>query len=247
MRLARLLVIAVASIGLVVPASAEDSPVHIIDIANDANGINGQGFSDITGENPSQPNETLSYAPADLRSVRFETAYDAVPVGADGIDYRATGLAIHVTTTDTPGSEGPTLIYRINTAVGGCGSFLQAYLRGPAAGPTDAVDKTLQWRQLDAGCPDGAKTLTNAAWTATVDEATKTLTMRFPFSSLSPAQLSAMGVGSYLGVPSAEVRTQLAALTAPLIDDTPAALDDFVIGSDVPADVPCTVDCPAAP
>ena len=247
MRFARLLVLAIASISLVVPAGAEELPAHITDIANDANGINGQGFGDLTGVDPSQPHDTLSYGSADLRSVRFQTTYDAVPVGADGIDYQATGLAINVTTTDTPGSDGPTLIYRINTTVGGCGSFLQAYLRGPAAGPTDAADKTLQWRQLDAGCPDGAKTLTNPAWTATVDEAAKTLTMRFPFSSLSPAQLSAMGVGSYLGMPAAEVRTQLAALTAPLIDDTPTALDDFVIGSDVPADVPCTVDCPVAP
>lgn len=247
MRSVRTLLLVLILLSLAIPGFAEEPGAHITDIAGDANGINGQGFGDVTGFDPSQPNDTVSYGPADLRTVRFQTTYDAVPVGADGIDYQATGLAIHVTTTDAPGSEGPTLIYRINTAVGGCGSFLQAYLRGPAAGPTDTADKTLQWRQLDAGCPDGAKTLTNPAWTATVDEASKTLTMTFPFASLTPAQLSAMGVGSYLGLPEAEVRSQLALLTAPLIDGTPAAEEDFVVGSDVPADVPCTVDCPVAP
>ena len=246
MRFARFAFTIAAILALAVPAGAEDLAPQITDIAGDANVVNGQGFEDITGVNPSQPNDTANYKRADLRAVRFETAYTAVPVGADGIDYQATGLKIHVTTTDVPGSDGPTLIYRINTTVSGCASFLQSYLRGATSAPVDAANNTLQWRQLDAGCPDGVKTVTNAAWTTTVDAASKTLTMTFPFSSLTPAQQVAMSVGDgYLGLPAGEVRTQLATATAPLIDATPAYEEDYIIGSDVPADVPCTLECPA--
>jgi hypothetical protein len=246
MRVSRLLLAALAAIALAVPAGAEAelTDFDIADIAHDANGINGQGLGNLTGVHPSQPHEQANYAPADFRSIRFATDYTETPVGGDGVDYTATGLKIHITTTATPKSDGPTLIYRINTAVNGCGSFLQSYLRGPASAPTDTPNATLQWRQLNAGCPDGVKTVTNPAWTTTVDAETKTLTMTFPFASLSPAQLEGMGVGAYLGQPHGEVRTQLGTATAPLIDDTPTALDDFVIGSDVPADVACTVDCP---
>lgn len=243
MRRVRTLLFALAVLALAVPAGAEGT-AHIVDIAQDANVINGQGLGDLTGVDPSQPNDVASYAPADLREIRFETAYSATPVGFDGIDYTATALKIHVTTTATPKSDGPTLIYRINTAVNGCASFLQSYIRGAASAPVDTANNTLQWRQLDAGCPDGVKTVTNAAWTTTVDDATKTLTMTFPYASLSEAQLATMGVDAYLGAPHGEVRTQLATATAPLIDDTPAAEEDFTIGSDVPADVPCTVGCP---
>lgn len=243
MRVARTLFLVVAAVALAIPASAQAN-AQITDIAQDANGVNGQGFAAVTGVNPSQPHDQLSYAPADLRAIRFETAYTSTPVGADGIDYTATGLKIHVTTTAAPKSDGPTLIYRINTAVNGCGSFLQSYLRGPASAPNDAANNLLQWRQLDAGCPDGVKTVTNPAWTTTVDAASKTLTMTFPYASLSPAQLEAMGVNASLTAASGEVRTQVAGtLTAPLIDDTPS-YEEFVIGSDVPADVACTVDCP---
>lgn len=246
MRFVRTLLFALAIAALAVPAGAEDT-AHINDIAHDANAINGQGFGDITGVDPSQPSEQGSYAPADLRAIRFETAYTATPVGADGIDYTATALKIHVTTTAMPKSDGPTLIYRINTGVNGCRSFLQSYIRGTTSAPTDTPNNTLQWRQLDAGCPDGVKTVTNAAWTTTIDAATKTLTMTFPYGALTETQLAAMAPGAYLGLARGEVRSQLGTATAPLIDDTPALLDDFVIGSDVPADVPCTVDCPVAP
>ena len=246
MRLVRTFVFALAIAALALPAGAE-ATAQITDIAQDANGINGQGFGDLTGVDPSQPNDQASYAPADLRAIRFETAYTATPVGTDGIDYTATALKIHVTTTATPKSDGPTLIYRINTGVNGCASFLQSYVRGTTSAPTDTANNTLQWRQLDAGCPDGVKTVTNAAWTTTIDAASKTLTMTFPYAALSETQLAAMAPGAYLSAARGEVRTQLGTATAPLIDDTPALLDDFVIGSDMPADVPCTVDCPAAP
>lgn len=246
MRFVRTLLFAVAIAALALPAGAEGT-AHITDIAQDANAINGQGFGDLTGVDPSQPHDQVSYAPADLRAIRFETAYTTTPVGADGIDYTATALKIHVTTTATPKSDAHTLIYRINTGVNGCGSFLQSYLRGPASAPIDTPNNTLQWRQLDAGCPDGVKTVTNPAWTTTVDAATKTLTMTFPYASLTEAQLASMAPGAFLSASQGQVRTQVERATAPLIDDTPALLDDFVIGSDVPADVVCTVDCPVTP
>ena len=59
---------------------------------------------------------------------------------------------------------------------------------------------------------------------------------------LAIAALAPVPVGSAV-TSTAEVRTQLAALTAPAIDLT-APGTTFVIGSDRPADVPCTVGCP---
>jgi hypothetical protein len=237
----------VAALALVAPAGAEAPAPQIVDGANDANLINNQGVALLGNVGPVDSGEA-SYDPADLRTVRFETLFEAVPVGADGIDYRATGLAIHVATTATPKSDGPTLGYRINASVGGCGGFLQAFLRGPSSTPSDPANKAIQWRTFASrGCADGDKTVTNPAWTVTVNDAAKELVMTFPFTSLTATQAQAMAVGASVAAPIASVFTNFgtpaASLTAPSIDLTKAG-EDFEIGSDVPADVACTVDCP---
>lgn len=224
------------------PAGADAGTPSVTDIANDANLVNGQGFATgierDTGE--------VSYDPADIRAVAFETTFTSVPVGGDGIDYKATGLKIHYRTTATPKSDGPTIIYRLNVAVDGCSSFLQAYLRGASSLPNDPADKTIQWRQLAADCPDGVKTVTDAGWTVTIDSAANELVMSFPYSKLSAAQREKLDEGSILSALVANTRTNFgtpaASLTAPQIDESPLG-EDFVIGSDMPKDVPCTIGC----
>lgn len=227
-------------------AGADAGFTSITDIAGDANLANGQGLVVGAGEQATAP---ASYGPADVRAVIFETTSVAVPVGDDGIDYQATGLNIHFRTEATPMSDGPTLIYRLNANVDGCGSFLQAFLRGASSTPSDPADKTIQWRQLAAGCPDGVVTATNTGWKVTVDATAKELVMSFPYNKLNSAQLTYMDEGSTLSALVANTRTNFgtpaASATAPQFDESPTG-EDFEIGSDMPEDVPCTTGCPGA-
>ena len=225
----------VAALGL--PAGAVEPAPHITDPAGDANAINGQGI--VTGSAAQGTSTPVGYAPADLLAVRYATAYKAVPVGGDGLTYVQSGLEAHITTAAPATSAGPTLIYRLNVEVGSCGGFVQYYLNGPASGPTDGT--TLEFRQFASrGCAADA-TIRPAGWYASVTG--NTLVFHMPLSGLSGADRSNFSVGRSVVTSTAEVRTQLAALTAPAIDLT-APGTTFVIGSDRPADVPCTVGCP---
>jgi hypothetical protein len=228
-------------LALALPASAQTAPPDITDPTGDANALNGQGL--VTGGAADGTATPASYARADLTAVRFETAYTTTPVGDDGVRHTATGLRARITTAGIPGSDGPTLIYRLNTTVGACGGFLQAYLRGPAAGPTDQADGRLEWRQFASrGCTADA-TVFDARFTATVEG--NDLVLEFPFAALSGADRTNMAVGKTITGTIAEVRVLAGVLTAPAIDITPAAAKSFRIGSDVPADVPCTSGCPS--
>jgi hypothetical protein len=231
---------------LSVGSAAGDAGVtSITDIAGDANLLNGQGVV-AAGEQSTAP---ASYGPADIRAVAFETTFVAVPVGDDGIDYQATGLNIHYRTEATPMSDGPTFIYRLNANVDGCNSFLQAFLRGASSTPNDPADKSIQWRQLDAGCPDGVLTVTNTGWTVTIDSTAKELVMSFPYSKLSANRLAFMDEGSILSGLVANTRTNFGtpggSVTAPQFDESPTG-QDFEVGSDMPEDVPCTLNCPGS-
>ncbi|MGI9018324.1 MAG: hypothetical protein ACR2HR_14685 [Euzebya sp.] len=164
MRAALCVLVLLLTVALAGPVAAADPNPQVTDIAGDANAINGQGL--VTGVGQATP---ADYAPADLRSVRYETMFEAVPVGGDGIDYRVTGLRAHIVTSAPAVSDGPTLIYRLN------------------------VDNFAE--------------------------------------------------GKSVSTVAAEVRTLLVAVTAPAIDVTDAGTT-FKIGSDMPKDVLCTVDCP---
>lgn len=226
------------------PAGAEVGAPSVTDIANDANFVNGQqirrGIEVDTGE--------ASYDPADIRAITFETTYEAVPVGWDGIDYRATGLNVHYRTTATPGSDGPTILYRLEVSVDGCLSYLQTFLRGPRSLPDDPPDRYVQWVQLRPNCPDGEGTwILPGYWTATVDPSAKELVMSFPYYALNSKELAKMDEGSVLFGAEANTRTSFWAVpesgfTGPGIDESPIG-EEFVIGSDMPEDIPCTTGC----
>jgi hypothetical protein len=238
------------------PASAATSD-WITDQAGDANFLNGEqtlgsplvcvSGNCVTAPDPSGDGVAtapLSYGPADIRGLRFETTFTAVPIGDDGIHYQATGVKVSMVLDSVPKSDGPTIIYRVNANVGGaCNSFLQAFVRGPSSvSQTDPADLAIQWRQLDATCPDGVKTVT-VPFNATIDTAQKAIVLNFAYSKLTAAERTALSTGVALMTPQASTRTFLVALTAPEFDQSSIG-QAWVIGSDLPADVPCTTNCP---
>lgn len=224
---------------LVLPAGAAAPAAQITDQAGDANALNGQGF--LAGGAADGSATPQQYAPADLLSISYATTFDAVPVGDDGIDYQATGVQARIVTTAPAKSDGPTLIYRISADIGGCGGFLQHYLNGPASAPTDA--KGLEFRQFASrGCAADA-TVRNEKWTVAPDGTA--LVFTFPYEGMAAAELKNFAVGRVITTPAAEVRTLLGVLTAPAIDIAGPGTN-FKIGSDLPADMPCTTGCPTA-
>lgn len=236
----------VAALALSAAAGAHPVEGFIKDIEGDANLLNGQQLIEIVQPDPTGGGVStapLSYSPADLRAVDFKTTFTSVPVGADGIDYRATGVQVIMKTEQTPKSDGPTLIYRLNVNVdGACSSFLQAYLRGPASSPNDPADKAIQWRQLDASCPDAVATKL-MTFPAIVSSELSAVVMDFQYSKLTQGQRDILDPGSILSAPQGGVRTLFGVATAPLIDRTVVG-EEWVVGSDMPADVPCTTNCP---
>ncbi|HEX9892221.1 MAG TPA: hypothetical protein VGB28_09195 [Actinomycetota bacterium] len=229
------------------PAVPAGGGPHIEDVAGDANGLNAAGLQLDT--------RPASYDRADLLTIRMETTYDTVPVGEDGVHHEPTGLAITVGTVATPGTiedrEG--LVYRVDTVIAGCRSYLEAWIYNDVT--------TARWDQVDgppAACPDGENQQapghgSKPEWTATVDPASKTVRSWYPFASLSARQADYLKVGNSLRTPRGgtlalrEYSTWNGAtgrIGAGLLLDATATGPDFVIGSDVPPDVPCTKGCP---
>lgn len=246
---------AVALVAAVVPAAAAETPPHITDIAGDANGVNGQGQNALQGFPGPVSTGPASYSPADLREVGFETLYEAIPVGEDGIDYRATGLAIHIITEATPKSDAHTLVYSLVAGLKGCNSRFKVFLRGPLSAAGDPADRTLRWNQIGGSCPDGPGTeLTLTGANVVIDAASRELTISIPVASLTTQQKPYFQPGAVLaGLEGAAyysgLRVVVSSLTrttsdvlVPVIDETAPGFP-FVIGSDMPADVPCTTGC----
>ncbi len=227
------------------PALPSDEP-DIEDIAGDANGLNVTGIQVDT--------RPASYDRADLLTVRLETTYAAIPVGDDGIDYQPTGVAITHRTQAIPGSFENTfsLAYRLDTVIAGCRSYLEA--------ATTSSGTVTYWDQIDGpptACPNPNITtpaaITHPAWTATIDSEARTIRLHYPFSSLSAAQAQYLKIGNTLQRPRGATfllremagwNSVTGRREAPVLLDTTATGPDFVIGSDVPADVPCTRSCP---
>jgi hypothetical protein len=245
----------VAVLGGVGSQANADLAPHGTDIAGDANGVNGQGQKTLTGVPGSTSTGPASYAPADLREVFFETPFEAVPVGQDGIDYRATGLRIRLSTESTPTSQAHTLVYSVVGRFNECNGRLKVHLRGPLSAAGDPADRSLYWSKATGTCPDGTGDVAMSGSTVTVDAASKELAITIPLASLSEPQrpyfapdalIAGIGGGGYYdgirAVVSGLVRGQTD-LLVPGIDDTPN-MPDFTIGSDMPSDVPCTIGCP---
>lgn len=220
------------------PAAAGDP--QITDIAGDANFVS--GFT------PTGDTRPASYDPGDLVSVKFETAYVEVPVGADGIHYEPTGVAWRFRTLASPDTTTLTMDLRILFDVGGCLSEFDAYLHGDLPDGQDFRDKVVEWWQLQGACPDESyPPLTNPNWKVTIDPDAGELAVSLPYSSLTEEQAGLFVPGNVIEGPYAEtsafIGTSGGWVWFPWLDfGGPGS--DFVIGSDVPPDVPCTRDCP---
>lgn len=254
--------IAVVVIALVA-SPASGSSGGVADQAGDANGVNGVWYSpamlgwiaefardtvggDPTGEGVAGP---VSYGPGDLRHVAFETEHVAVPVGEDGVDYRATALLVRIRTEEP--ARAPTELEPMNIEV-----IAQALAPGQEPGPPDDPVGQIGWSECrmsftatvdhlgQAGaswhrfenCGDRLFSGTDPAWSATVDGTT--ITLRYPLGSFDAAGRTYLAEGGTLLRWMAASKADLNALDATL--EGP----DFVIGSDMPADVPCTMGCP---
>jgi hypothetical protein len=188
---------------------------------------------------------------ADLLAVRFETTFVAIPIGEDGIDYQATGIRLHLLTAATPRSLGPTTSYRLTTHLPpgalGCRLSIGATFRGPLSPPSadPAAFATAHIGGPADGCTvadSGSVDADRSALRLTVAEAPAGLTVEVPQTAFGEDARYHLDEGAVLPAPLAW--TEVVSFS-PRIDATRMGAD-FVVGSDMPADVPCTKRCPPA-
>lgn len=230
---------------------AEGSQV-VVDIAGDANGVNAVGVE--------QDTRPASYGPADLLHGAVETTYVAIPVGDDGIHYEPTGLRVRLGTLEPPnlpeyppGVAGPS-IFRLVSNIDGLTVRLDASVHRETDGSLDAI----AYIHVTDGCFGGGGPCwrqSRASWKASIDPAQKAVILFFPFEELNGEGLALLGPGNAITAPRGETVLSYSRTTiqaggqflilerGALADGTPPG-QDFVVGSDVPPDVPCTRACP---
>ena len=233
-------------------AGAADPAPLITDAAGDANGLGmyhvpgGQVralFGDQLDDDPFMGGVSTapaSVAGSDLLSAGYDTPYQAIPVGGDGIDYRATGLRIHLKTSAQPGSASAATTYTVYAhLVDEFGTVCRtafAVSLPQGAGPGTYP---VSWRfetQFDSLCPRPGGNYTDPGWTATVTSTG--LTMHIASSGLVEEERYVIAEG----VPIAR-SLGITMLSAAQMDRTPFGAI-WLIGQDMPPDVPCTTGCP---
>jgi len=233
-------------------AGAADPAPLVTDLAGDANFLGlyhvpgGQVraiFGDQLDSDPFNGGVSTapaSYGPGDLTSVRYETPYVAVPVGDDGVDYRATGLRVHLRTAEQPRSPAGTsnytvYVWLIDEFETMCRSSLSVALgEGQGAGTYPVV-----WRfetQFDSLCPRPGGGYTSPEWLATVGP--MGITMNIPASGLLEEERFVIAEGAVM-----RKTLGITSVSAAQLDRTPFGAD-WKVGQDMPADVPCTTGCP---
>jgi len=215
-------------------ASASSSP-QVVDPPGDANGVDGLGDT-----------RPVSYDAGDLLSMLWETTYAANPIGEDGVDHEATGLRLTIETLAAVDSTAATIAVRPGFDMPGCFSTFEIYLQGQLPDQQDPWDRYVEWYQSGASCPDtDGLWVHNPAWTVGLDG--RRLVLTLPYASMNAAEREFLGVGRTIerprGLTSFFFRFEGSTAWFPWIDFA-AAGEDFVIGSDVPPDVPCTRGCP---
>ncbi len=249
-RLAVLLLTTVA-FAMVVASPGRTSPpaAHIIDMAGDANLANGHGLHD-TGEGVDSRPASLDVA--DLREIRFGTAYETIVDRDDTgratrVRHIPTALNIHVTTEGTFVQQPPvSLTFRVPMLAGECPLVFQLSLPGPEGGPLHRQGAEVQ-NQSAERCGT-----TQPSWSegegVTYALAGKTATMRVPLATmggllgdqtdLQPSDRAHVKRTMHvtIGIAFDAYRIQGA-----MFDIAPLGRG-FVIGSDVPPDVDCLAE-----
>lgn len=256
---------ACALLALMLAPGVAAGPAGIADQAGDANGVNGawhsasllgvaaEGARDLLGGDPTGEGAATpgSLAPADVRFASISTEYESVPVGADGVDHRATAVVIAIRTEEPPDLPVYTTRTPLRLEV-----IAQVVPPGqPVKRPQDPVQnvgyvdclmaftgvvdsrggaKAEWWRWESCGEPGAGPAVAGA--TASIDGST--LTLRYPL-----AGFDAVG-RAYLAEGATMHRWAAGTEVAGKAIDVTRRGPDFVIGSDMPPDVPCTRDCP---
>lgn len=231
------------SLGFEEPPWDRPSDRLITDPLGDANGIT----------NLQPDTRPASYDPADMRTVRVETTYDATPIGDDGIDYEPTGVAIRIGTTATPDApeEAPHTVYRYATRIDGLEVHLEAEVFREPGEPARGIS----FIHVTDGCTGGSGPCwSRSRGTAEIDPERKEIVLRFPFAALDAEEMALLGAGNVLVAPRGETAVSLGSTTVQVgqryLIEREARLDltvrggDFRVGSDVPPDVACTSGCP---
>lgn len=220
-----------------VPTAAQAAP-QVVDIAGDANGT-----EDRVGDT-----RPASYDPGDILSIEASTAYSAASVGEDGIDYEPTGVRIRWTTLGSPATTAIPMAFRFSFDAGSdCFSSIEVFLHGTVPS-VDPEDRSVHWWQEGLSCPNTSPyghAFVEVPWQVSVSGST--LTIDAPYAAMNEAQAAFLADGAEL--------TGLRGLTTYFLSaaegwawfpwlDFARHGTDFVIGSDVPTDVPCTRGCP---
>lgn len=233
-------------------AGAADPAPLVTDLAGDANGLGLYHipgglvraiFGDQLDNDPfggGVSTAPASFGPSDILSVRYETTHMALPVGDDGIDYRATGLRVHMRTSEQPGSPNASttsivyahLVDEFGTT---CRTSFAVTLPSGATPGTYPVVWSFE-TQFDSLCPRPGGGYTHAEWVATMT--VSGITMEIPYSSLPEEERFVIAeevpILKTLGITR---------VSAAQIDRTPFGAS-WTVGQDMPADVPCTAGCP---
>jgi len=253
---------AVAALALgMLPAGAsalDDAPL-VTDAAGDANGLNSQGNASTGGNGPST--QPASIDGADLREVSFKTRYSTNKfLNPDGtvsrVLYTPNALKIDITMEgNVLPTFGPSILVRVPTRVvmpSGtlCESWFQLWWKGPNATPNDQERVDIRRITAAPACPAN-NTIFNGF---DISIEGKVVTGIYPLSA--PDMAGYIQEGTEITPPqvftnsSNYIHSRTAflvppnpgtgGLTAPSIDEA-ERFPGFVVGSDVPANIDCSV------
>jgi len=108
------LAIGAVALSSVAAGAADEAPEYqLVDIAGDANFLNGQGFE----PGVQQSTSPLSMPGADLQGIRFETLRNGNIVD---------GLVVHVKLDQSASTPGPELVIRTVASINGCPTMISA-------------------------------------------------------------------------------------------------------------------------
>ncbi len=241
------------ALALSAPAAAGPVAPQVTDQAGDANALTfpyargGQvggierSFFPEDPFGPGVQTGPASWGPGDLTSARLETTHEAVPVGEDGVDFRATGIRVRLSTVEQPRSAGPTTVYVLGAMLAetGCALFVEVQFIGPASPPSQdpPVSALVQLGNSADTCFADA-TVRDPRLTVTPDPTG--VTVQIPLAAIPEEHAFGLAEGALIETPQAWSE---AVSFVPRIDSTLAGRD-FRVGEDMPADVPCTIGCP---
>ena len=238
------------------PATAADTTPQITDIGGDANGLTfpyapggvvGNLQRSLFPEDPLGPGTAtpVSVAEADILSVSLQTTYVSIPIGEDGIDHVATGIRATIGSSASPVGGDATISYEIGTMVpGGTGCRMTIYAVFPGQVSTGATTPRAGANigGTADGCPLGIVDSFPGQVGLSVTSNPTRIVIDVPRTAFPEDALWYVDEGLLLHKPNAWTHGQA---LVPRIDATSFG-PDFVLGQDMPEDVPCTKGCPEA-